>query len=405
MISVAGSLLVLLALSFALPHHVPSEFSSYEVLEEKNNCHTLRLLLHNVEVTVSPSHKTTITYHSPDSSIDLSASALENAAHSCCRLRNLSVAPISLVHKSTAFHTSDTDIETLYMVPHNHPMNIFHLFLDFLLPFQYTAMRDGLSNKPHVLFLNCPSHDGLRKQFRSLIDPFVNKLDVPWLFPKRYMVRNLYIGLNTLPKKCRGPNSFSKQHCPHLFNTVTSKILQHLNVKPHPDPKFIVTLIDRYPDNRKIIGASDPKWVRAVQKSLSLIPSVHFRVVNNNQLSLQQQIRVAAESDVLVAVHGAALYTEMFLPNNSAVVVIYPPCCLNFVYNSMAKVLGLQQYNYTVSDSRIVPLSADAKTLLRIKSPCPQYKCNSAARNVDLNLKPEEFVDMVLPAIMSLKDG
>ncbi|KAF2842991.1 glycosyltransferase family 61 protein [Patellaria atrata CBS 101060] len=130
--------------------------------------------------------------------------------------------------------------------------------------------------------------------------------------------------------------------CTHsaLLDTWVNRLTDHYNVSTTtraPDAPVTVTFIDR-PKRRRLHDQD------ALLESLRRrFPTVEIRALNMRDMDMRQRIQVAAETDVLVGVHGSGLTFSMFQPKGSSVVEIQPEGFKHFGFRNLA---NLRQQRY-----------------------------------------------------------
>jgi hypothetical protein len=131
-------------------------------------------------------------------------------------------------------------------------------------------------------------------------------------------------------------------HTQVLLNAWVRRVLDFMRVTPragtdvHAHPT--ITIIERA-HNRKFIALDS--WVETLK---SRYPRSSITVYDFATKSLEEQLRIVQDTDVLVGHHGAALTHSIFLNPEAAVVEILPPVFSMRGFRSLARMRGLAHF-------------------------------------------------------------
>ncbi|KAF5383177.1 hypothetical protein D9615_004897 [Tricholomella constricta] len=112
-----------------------------------------------------------------------------------------------------------------------------------------------------------------------------------------------------------------------------------------PTPKPLVTYISRQ-DVRRRLATDDHEALVKALADLEVEGICEFREVRMEQLSLREQIELAARSMIFVGVHGNGLTHELWMPpsDRSTVIEIFHPEGYSFDYELLARNMGHRHY-------------------------------------------------------------
>jgi EGF domain-specific O-GlcNAc transferase len=106
-----------------------------------------------------------------------------------------------------------------------------------------------------------------------------------------------------------------------LADAFLRRIYRYLRIEP-PGPTVrdpVITIIDRK-GTRKIFNIE-----RYVENLRQKYPNLKINLVDFGTLTLREQVLVAQGTDILVGHHGAGMTHVLFMPEQSAVIEIFPP--------------------------------------------------------------------------------
>jgi protein O-GlcNAc transferase len=138
-------------------------------------------------------------------------------------------------------------------------------------------------------------------------------------------------------------NDWTAQPCKDsaLLNSFASQLLQYYNLDQSQlqnNPKRL-TFINRT-TSRQL--ANQEEILASIRKKYQFL---EVQVVDFAGLRLEDQFRIAAETDILVGVHGAGLAHSMFMRPGTALIEILPPS-FNFLgFRNMAHMRQLSYYS------------------------------------------------------------
>jgi hypothetical protein len=103
--------------------------------------------------------------------------------------------------------------------------------------------------------------------------------------------------------------------------------------------KMVVTYIVRGTTKRNLSSICEKELLDRIGR----LPNVELKAVDFAKLSFKEQVNIAANSDVLLGLHGNGLSHILFLPTNATVIEIFPKDTFRAEYRILAKARG---FNY-----------------------------------------------------------
>lgn len=118
----------------------------------------------------------------------------------------------------------------------------------------------------------------------------------------------------------------------------------HLYSKANLQPldKLKITYV-----TRQGIRSLAPRQEEALFKAIRTIPNVIFDVVDFAQMSFQSQVQIAAQTDVLLGVHGNGLSHTLFLKEGSTLIELFPEDTFRAEYQIFAKLRNVDYFGWT----------------------------------------------------------
>jgi Glycosyltransferase 61 len=119
---------------------------------------------------------------------------------------------------------------------------------------------------------------------------------------------------------------------------------QHAGVEDdfysHPQhPPRMITILGRPGSNGR--GLVNQAEMLAILNETGLeyrfVPQYHM-------MNFSEQVKTSASTGIFISVHGAALMNSVFLPQNAAVIEIFPPLMKVTVYRNLANLMGLHYF-------------------------------------------------------------
>ncbi|KAL0221815.1 hypothetical protein RCL1_001669 [Eukaryota sp. TZLM3-RCL] len=343
------------------------QWSSIHIINPTNQkkiraCSPARLLLENVKVDGKTTNDLTITLYSQNCTLLLSLEpTIQTISHGCCLRKRMHLPPVILQCVDSEFPSLQSE-STLYIANLVHSKNIFHVFMDFLIPLDYTLKADN-ETRPFLYPKYCPQRHGLDSRYHSLLTPFTQKIltqkDLPMLFDK------VYISLDYTSLTCKGHHlraSRSRRVCRLAIESFKNSLLTHYNLT-HLHKKTMrptIALLDRFPHNRQVLNLQPLSTMLKQNKDIE----ADVKVFRSNEMSLIEQIKFALSTDILVCVHGAGAIFQLFLKSPGAIIMFYPPSCVNYVYNNLADTLGQFHVNATVQEHERLYTRRDDRFLI-----------------------------------------
>ncbi|KAL0221621.1 hypothetical protein RCL1_001475 [Eukaryota sp. TZLM3-RCL] len=274
-----------------------------------------------------------------------------------CGERQLSHSRVNVRSLPFPVYPSDCakQIELMHVVPAIYPANIFHYLVDFLIPLHVTVNMTA-PKTTSLMVLTCPVLQLLPLKFQSWVNLFTDNFYTINTLPERIFVERMIVGLDSKFRRCKGSGSKHngkqnlEEHCQEIIHSFKQRIL-HLESGTSKSNSTMVSIFDRAPHNRKILGLETVQFRKKLETMLT--DKVVLRVYKPHTLTLDEQYNVIQQSDVVVLVHGAANVWSIFASQSTVVVELYPPGCNNFVYKQLARNLGTGHVGHFVSTSHI----------------------------------------------------
>jgi capsular polysaccharide biosynthesis protein len=113
------------------------------------------------------------------------------------------------------------------------------------------------------------------------------------------------------------------------------------------------------PHRRIYLGRGNRKHTRRVENEPEVLAALEpfgFESVDPGRLSVAEQIRLFAEAELVVGVHGAALTNLVFCSPGAAVIELFPPDYVNVCYWNLASSVEGIRYRYVVGDGMPKPV-------------------------------------------------
>jgi EGF domain-specific O-GlcNAc transferase len=169
-----------------------------------------------------------------------------------------------------------------------------------------------------------------------------------------------------------------------LLSVFSKRILSHYGIEQHrlADDRPIVVTYSIRSQKRRLLREEE----HLVALRLAF-PHITIQAVDFALSSFEDQVKLAASTDILVGVHGAGLTHAMFMRPGSAVVEILP---MEFNFMGFRNLAHLAGHNYFGAHASEVVPAANSEKLKR------------NWQEDDLGIEQERFVDLVAVAIRSM---
>lgn len=238
--------------------------------------------------------------------------------------------------------------DSFVLVKREGPSNVWHCLMEILsMTFSLDVLRmssksgkkgpylptENLENTQVVLLDD--AEDGPFIGLWNLVvgRPVIRLKDIPPSSQPHTIIVPLPGGSNPMWQGDWVPHS-----CDHsmLLQTFTRRVLGLYNLESSPsrqDPNIVLTYINRTSSRRLI---DDELYLNKVKEAL---PHITVRSVDFATLSLQEQLKIVQETDVLVGVHGAGLTHGMFMQPRSTIVELLPSDLNHKGFRNMAMLM------------------------------------------------------------------
>jgi hypothetical protein len=148
------------------------------------------------------------------------------------------------------------------------------------------------------------------------------------------------------------------------FQALNKKSLDHLascvwdycQVERAHSDKTVVTYIKRR-DSRRLSRDCEKELLHKITE----LPHIELRIVDFALLPFKEQIRIVANTDVLLGVHGNGLSHTLFLPSTGSLIELFPPDSLRVEYSILTRARGLNYFGWV--DQKGWVRETDAETL------------------------------------------
>ncbi|KFM73767.1 putative glycosyltransferase AGO61, partial [Stegodyphus mimosarum] len=230
-----------------------------------------------------------------------------------------------------------------------NPENLMHVFHDDLLP-AFLTLKElcqigvGMSCKDVFLTFADGRSSG---PYADLYNKFLN--DAP-LYLKSlssenlHCIQNVYIGLNKLTtwyhygfKEPQGP---LKKPFTGIYSVILefrNYFIEQFNLNPK-DKKPLAMLLTRK-HNRRILNENE------VMKTLQMYSDLETCIMNLENHSVLEVIKIVLQSKIIVGMHGSLLVVSLFLEPNSVIIELFPFGVnpdLSTPYKTLANIPGLK---------------------------------------------------------------
>lgn len=131
------------------------------------------------------------------------------------------------------------------------------------------------------------------------------------------------------------------------FQSLTTKSLEQMaavvqeyaQAQRKKTEKKIVTYVTR-PPNRCLTQQVERELIDRVAQ----LPNIELHIVDFAALSFKEQIKIVAQTDILLGVHGNGLSHTLFLPPGATLIELFPKESLRVEYRLFAKARGLNYH-------------------------------------------------------------
>jgi EGF domain-specific O-GlcNAc transferase len=133
-----------------------------------------------------------------------------------------------------------------------------------------------------------------------------------------------------------------------LLNDFSQRALKHYAINTNIVTRSTITLtyIDRVTKRRLI---DQERLIAALRRAY---PRITINVVDYATYPFEEQLRISAQSDILVGVHGAGLTHVMFMPETSAIVELMPFSLDHHGFKNMARMRNTAYYQAKSADAK-----------------------------------------------------
>lgn len=140
-------------------------------------------------------------------------------------------------------------------------------------------------------------------------------------------------------------------HDSALLATFSKRVWKHFSIRVLTDTSrpLIMTIIDCKPSDTTL-GSGFQGVDKLIKRTRSRYPKVLTRVVDLCKLSLEDQVKIASSTDIMVGAHGPAMIFGMFMPENGAMVEILPKGLTYYMYRNLAKLKGHRYFSGHTAD-------------------------------------------------------
>jgi hypothetical protein len=90
----------------------------------------------------------------------------------------------------------------------------------------------------------------------------------------------------------------------------------------------------------------DPAQENELLEKIRQIPSIDLQIVDFAKLSFPEQVQIAANTDILLGVHGNGMSHTLFLPQGAALIEIFPENTFRVEYWIFAKIRKLDYFGW-----------------------------------------------------------
>jgi hypothetical protein len=122
------------------------------------------------------------------------------------------------------------------------------------------------------------------------------------------------------------------------LDSLTAAVHTYCEAQPQNNPQLNVTYVRRLPPR-----CLDADVEKELLFKIEQLPGVRLQSVDFAQLSFQEQIKIAAQTDVLLGVHGNGLSHTLFLPKGATLIELFSKDFLRVEYRIFA---GLRNLSY-----------------------------------------------------------
>ncbi len=131
--------------------------------------------------------------------------------------------------------------------------------------------------------------------------------------------------------------ALKKESLDHLI----SLVWKYFDVMKCSSDKLKVTYLKRL-KNRTLV----PDCEKELIDKIRALPNVELQVVDFETISFGQQVSIAANTDVLIGVHGNGLSHTLFLPDGATLIELFPENSFRVEYRIFAKSRGLKYFGW-----------------------------------------------------------
>ena len=140
------------------------------------------------------------------------------------------------------------------------------------------------------------------------------------------------------------------------LDRLASHVWNYCHTEPVSSDKIRVTYIKRC-ESRQL----SPDTERELIERISNLPHINLKVVDFARIPFIEQIQIAANTDVLLGVHGNGLSHALFLPTGATLIELFPENSFRTEYRIFAKARGLKYFGWVDQMGWISDATAEGK--------------------------------------------
>lgn len=189
--------------------------------------------------------------------------------------------------------------------------------------------------------------------------------------------------------------------CPKqtLLDTYVDRILKFYGVEPRPVRQIrqhpTITIVDRK-TNRKWLSL--PAYIEKLKEKY---PKSTIQAVDFAAISIEEQLRLAESTDILVGHHGAAMSYLMFMTPGSTVLEILPSYFYQHGFRHIAAMRGIQYVAGKQLYQEEYELITEGKPLPELWPPPPPPPFNHWQSQEWIYVTEDEFIRLVDVAVQT----
>lgn len=119
-----------------------------------------------------------------------------------------------------------------------------------------------------------------------------------------------------------------------------SIVLSHFNIPVIQGAKTTqITYLTR-PEPRRLPPSLESQFIKRIEN----VTKLKVKVIDLATISYEEQLKIIANTDILISVHGNGLSHILFLPQTATVLEIFPPGFFTWDYQLLAKIQHLRYF-------------------------------------------------------------